>query len=197
MAAALRHAGRCVLALGPLGVVTGAAAADEALWTALAEGGKVVLMRHAPVDTGGDAGDPRTRDATCRAERNLSSAGRKAAQQLGQRFRDRAIPVGEVRHSPFCRTADTAELAFGTASPAPYLALLEALPGVEADAQTQALNGTIAGYRGAENLILVTHQPNISAVSFELLQHLDFLVLQPRGDDDYEELGVIRFLTSE
>ena len=51
----------------------------------------------------------------------------------------------------------------------------------------------VGSYTGEGNLILITHQPNIRAVSFELLKHLDFLVVEPTGGTDFEELGVIRF----
>jgi hypothetical protein len=41
--------------------------------------------------------------------------------------------------------------------------------------------------------VLVTHEPNISAVSFEIVRHLDMVIFEPKGGADFEELGVIRF----
>ena len=170
------------------------AAADQDLWAALDDGGKVVLMRHAPVEAGAGAGDPRVRDPSCRGERNLSVRGRRQAREIGNRFAEHQISVSEVLHSPFCRTAETAKLAFGRAAPADYLSLLEILEPGEAERQTVELSRVIGSYTGTANLILVTHEPNINAVSFELVKHLDMVILEPKGSKNFEELGVIRFL---
>ena len=101
--------------------------ASEALWSALEEGGKVVLMRHAPVKVGADAGSPLVRDPSCRRERNLSLQGKRQAREIGRKFAQHRVPVSQVLHSPFCRTTETAQLAFGEADPAGYLSLLEVL----------------------------------------------------------------------
>lgn len=168
------------------------ALANEALWQQLAGGGKVVLMRHGALMSGRGNGNSLLRDPSCKMERNLSSEGEAQARAVGKRFQARNIPIAAVRHSPFCRTTDTARIAFGTASPADYLSLLEILGPDAAAAQNKALSQVIGGHTGAGNLILVTHEPNINAVSFELMKPADFLVLQPQGGSAYEELGVIR-----
>jgi phosphohistidine phosphatase SixA len=170
------------------------AAADQDLWAALSDGGKVILMRHAPVEAGAGAGDPMVRDPSCRSERNLSRHGRRQAREMANRFSERRIAVSQVFHSPFCRTSETARLAFGSASPADYLSLLEILDPEETEHQTLELTRVVGSYTGTGNLVLVTHEPNISAVSFELVKHLDMVILAPKGGADFEELGVIRFL---
>lgn len=169
------------------------AQANDAAWKSLAEGGKVVLMRHAAVNTGRGQGNSLLRDPSCKQERNLSSDGERAAAEVGKQFRERNIPVSEVRHSPFCRTADTARIAFGQGIPAAYLSLLEILGPDEAAEQTRVLTEVIGGYTGAGNLVLITHEPNISAVSFEMMKTSDFLVLRPLGGSAFEELGVVRW----
>lgn len=169
------------------------AQANDAAWKSLAEGGKVVLMRHAAVNTGRGQGDSLLRDPSCKQERNLSSGGERAAAEVGKQFRERNIPVSEVRHSPFCRTADTARIAFGQGVPAAYLSLLEILGPDEAAAQTRALSAVIGGYTGAGNLVLITHEPNLNAVSFEMMKPSDFLVLRPLGGSEFEELGIVRW----
>ena len=169
------------------------ASASEALWDLLREGGRVVLMRHAPVEKGSGTGNPLVRDPSCKNEKNLSQQGKRDAAAVGRRFSEYTIPVSTVMHSPFCRTTETARIAFGEASPAGYLSLLEILEPGEAAEQTEALNQAIGSYSGDGNLVLVTHEPNIRAVSFELIGHLDFLVAEPMGDGEFEELGVIRF----
>lgn len=170
---------------------TSAAGANEMAWQGLAEGGKVVLMRHGAVRSGPGQGDSLLRDPTCKRERNLSVEGEAQARRIGEAFRARNIPVAAVHHSPFCRTADTARLAFSGGAPADYLSLREILGAEAAAAQTRALASVIGSHAGTGNLILVTHEPNINAVSFELMRHADFLVLQPLGGSDFEELGVV------
>jgi len=172
-----------------------ASRADEKLWDRLAEGGKVVLMRHGAVNTGYGYGNPLQRDESCRRERNLSSEGRHQAKSIGEQFRARRIPIEAVLHSPFCRTSETAKLAFPQrqASAADYLYLLEVLSAGDAAARTAQLSETIGSYSGAGNLILITHEPNLNAITFETTRHGDFLVLQPKGRREFEELGLIRW----
>lgn len=172
---------------------TNSSYANDELWQQLQAGGKVVLMRHAPVMKGADHGNPLLRDASCKKERNLSKQGRLDAKTLGNRFKSKKIPLSNVLHSPYCRTTDTARIAFGKADPAPYLSLSKALTSDEADTQSEQLAQIIGTYTGKGNLVLISHEPNIRAISFETLKHLDFVVLQPMGDDEFEELGVIRF----
>lgn len=167
--------------------------ADEALWAKLAEGGKVVLMRHGSLKTGHGNGNSLIRDPSCKQERNLSDEGKHEAKTVGERFRARNIQIEAVRHSPFCRTADTAKLAFGNGSEAGYLSLLEVLGPEAAAAQTAQLNQVVGSYAGKGNLVLVTHEPNINAVSFEMMKNSDFLVLQPKGGSEFEELGMMRW----
>jgi len=176
---------------------TSPAHADDAVWNMLAEGGKVVLMRHAALNTGRGQGNSLLRDPSCKKERNLSSEGEREAAEVGKQFRERNIPISAVRHSPFCRTADTARIAFAQGEPADYLGLLEILGADEAAAQTRELSQAIGGYTGAGNLVLITHEPNINAVSFEMMKPSDFLVLRPLGGSEFEELGVVRFRAAE
>ena len=179
--------------MGALGsLVAPHAGADEAVWRALGEGGKVVLMRHGEIERGPGAGDSLLRDPSCRGERKLSASGQAQARRVGEAFRQRGIAVAAVHHSPYCRTTDTARLAFGSATPADYLALREALDAGAAAVQTRALAAVIGAHAGPGNLILITHEPNIGAVSFELMRPADFLVLRPLGGSDFEEIGVVR-----
>ena len=166
--------------------------ADEALWAKLAEGGKVVLMRHGSLKTGRGNGNSLVRDPSCRAERNLSDEGRQEAKAVGEQFRAHNIPIEAVRFSPYCRTAETARIAFGNGSEVAYLSLLEVLGAEAQAAQTAELNQVIGSYAGKGNLVLVTHEPNINAVSFEMMKPADFVVLQPKGGTEFEELGVVR-----
>lgn len=166
--------------------------ADEAIWKSLEGGAKVIVMRHAPVERGKGRGNSSLRDPSCKKERNLSDEGIKQAIKIGEIFRQKNIPVTKILHSPFCRTADTARLAFDEVSSSELLFLLEVLPADIAAEQTDKLNNLIGSFKGPGNLVLITHEPNIRAISFETVKHLDFVVMNPEVDDSFEELGVIR-----
>jgi phosphohistidine phosphatase SixA len=168
------------------------AKADDSLWQRLAEGGYVVLVRHAPVVEGKNGGDSLLRDPSCKKERRLSDEGRELARQLGEKFLTQQVPVSTVLHSPYCRTTDTALLAFGQAASADYLSLIENLPADQVTTQTQKLREVIGSFAGNGNLVLVTHEPNILTVSFETVKYLDMVVFEPMGGEDFEEIGVIR-----
>jgi len=159
----------------------------------LLKGGLVIVMRHAATNTGPKKNSPLVRDPSCKKERMLSIKGKADAKMLGARFAKHKIPVTGVLHSPFCRTSDTAKIAFKKGRVAQYLSLLEILTSTAAAKQTAQLNKVIGSYVGKGNLVLVTHQPNISAIAFDKLGFLDFLVLQPKGGNTYEEVGIVRF----
>jgi len=97
----------------------GAAAADDLLAPsaavdALRRGGYVLYFRHAATDmTKNDAGMKSFDD--CPTQRNLVDRGRDDARAVGAAIKALGIPIGKVRASPYCRTVETAELAFGRA----------------------------------------------------------------------------------
>ena len=90
------------------------AQADPALPGRLREGGYVLYLRHASTDmTRNDASMKSYED--CASQRDLTDKGRAEARTIGEHVRRLKIPIGEVLASPFCRTMDTARLAFGRA----------------------------------------------------------------------------------
>ncbi len=101
-----------VLALAGLWLAVpmrGASASEEAAWAALREGG-IVLFRHAIAPGGGDP--PGMRLGDCATQRNLDAAGREQARRIGAAIRAAGVEVGAVLASGWCRTVETAELAF-------------------------------------------------------------------------------------
>jgi len=138
--------------------------ADEALWAKLKAGGYVVLIRHASTVEG--LGDPPGfKIGDCNSQRNLSDAGREEARRLGRTLKWRAVAVSEVRSSRWCRTLETAELAFGH-PPVPWEALdsLYKDPDREAE-RTRAVAALVATVRPPQNVALVTHNFNIRALT--------------------------------
>lgn len=168
------------------------ALANGAAWQALQSGGQVVLMRHATVDQGPGKGNPRLRDPTCAKERNLSQQGKEEAARVGKAFKTRAIPIGEMMSSPYCRTQDTARHAFGQTTPTEFLSLSEVLAPAEVARITAEAMKRIGEYGGTVNLVMVTHEPNIAAITFELVEQGAFLVLKPRGGSEFDVVGKVR-----
>lgn len=167
-------------------VISGTVFSNDNVLDILKEGGKVILMRHMPVDKG----DSLIRDPTCKNERNLSAAGKQNAKQLANILRKNNIPIGDVYTSPYCRTSDTAKLVFFKAAEVSYLKLLNVVSDSAATINTNILKKQIGSYNGKDNLVLVTHDPNIAAISFETVPRGSFLVLKPLGGDEFDELGV-------
>lgn len=88
---------------------------------ALRAGGHVVYFRHGITDLSTRDSD-RTSLDNCATQRNLSDAGRKQMTDIGKHFQRLRIPVGNVLASPYCRTLETAKLAFGRVTGEPELA---------------------------------------------------------------------------
>ena len=153
-----------------------AAADEEALWRALARGGHVLMVRHALAPGTGDPGNFTLGD--CSTQRNLSAAGRAEARALGAALRRRGVQVGPVLASEWCRCRDTAALAFGSYEAWPALNSFfgDRTPQAE---QTAAVIARAQGLGVGRNLVLVTHQVNITAVSGVFPQPSEIVVLRP------------------
>lgn len=168
-----------------------AANADEAAWSALRDGG-VLVLRHAATEPG--IGDPpgfRLED--CATQRNLSLAGRMQAAAIGRVLAERRIPVARVESSLWCRCLDTARLAFPALNvqPAPSLNSFFEDRSTVAD-QTREVRARIAAWLGPGALVLVTHQVNISALAARPAATGEGVVLQRNGAD-LRVIGTVRF----
>src|SRR5258708_31801027 len=89
---------------------------DPSLLAKLREGGYVLYMRHTSTDFSQNDTSSRSFE-DCANQRNLTDKGRDEARAIGQHIKRLRIPVGTVLASPFCRTMETARLAFGKATP--------------------------------------------------------------------------------
>lgn len=166
-----------------------AACAQDTLWQQLRAGGHVLLMRHAQTEAG--VGDPPGFTlGDCRTQRNLSADGRAQARRTGEAFRARGIPLAEVRTSAWCRCVDTATLAFDNAMVwAPLNSFFDAAERKET--QTVQVKDFIRGVRPPSNVMLVTHQVNISALTGEPVGSGEIVVLRPQ-DGGIEILGRLK-----
>lgn len=132
---------------------------DAALLREMRQGGVAILMRHTQTTPG--VGDPPGwRLADCASQRNLDASGVAHAKRIGRWFADRKVRPTQVRNSPWCRTRDTARLAFGRADDWPALSnIFEDRSG--ADAQAAEVRGLVAALRHGELVVLVSHGSTI------------------------------------
>jgi phosphohistidine phosphatase SixA len=158
-------------------------------WSELAQSGAIVLLRHA---TAPGVGDPSGFQLEkCNTQRNLDDSGRAEARRLGEQFRDRKIQVGAVLTSQWCRTRETARLAFG-AQQAPrdepaFNSMFGRSP-VQREMQTAQALDLLKRWRGPGALVVVTHQVNIQAIAGMPAASAEGVVLRP---DDRGELKVV------
>ncbi|OOG42934.1 histidine phosphatase family protein [Polaromonas sp. A23] len=164
------------------------ALADDALWTLLKGGGQVVLIRHALTTPG--VGDPEgMRLDDCSTQRNLSDEGRAHARQLSEAFRQRGIVVGRLLSSPWCRSIETAKLAFGKMPElTPALGNLFGRS-AEADRQMASLR-PLAGQKPANgNTVMVSHGSTIVALTGISPDTGEMVVLTPQGGGRFKVVG--------
>jgi hypothetical protein len=77
----------------------------------LREGGFILYARHGEATVGEDL--PNLKFENCFTQRNLSEMGRRQAIYYGEILRNLRIPIiYPIITSPFCRTIETAQLAF-------------------------------------------------------------------------------------
>ena len=154
--------------------------ANTATWQALQEGGLVILMRHSLAPGIGDPPGFVLED--CDTQRNLSSEGRAHALAAGQALRERGVVIDVVYSSQWCRALETAELmALGSVVPAPWLNSFFRGRGDQV-AITQAARERMAGWQGPGNLLLITHQVNITALIGGGVSSGEMVVVRPQEE---------------
>jgi virginiamycin B lyase len=133
------------------------AGASPSLIDRLREGGHVIVFRHAATDFSMTDGTRDLRD--CARQRNLDDDGREQARAIGAAFRRLGVPVGDVLASPYCRTRETARLAFGRLRSSEALLSARSVRDPDArDAQPARLKRLLAARpRARTNTVLVSH----------------------------------------
>ena len=167
---------------------SGAIAADA--WAELSKPGAIVLFRHATAPGVGDP--PGFKADDCPTQRNLDDRGRAEARKLGDQFRSRKIQVGAVLNSQWCRTRDTARLAFGSQArdePA-FNSFFEQTAAVR-DAQTAQARALLARWSGPGALVVVTHQVNITALTGVGAVSAEGVVVRPAADGSFQVVATI------
>lgn len=145
-------------------------------WTLLRQGGNVLLMRHAQTESG--IGDPPNfRIGDCSTQRNLNDVGREQSRRVAAAFQREKIVLDEVRSSAWCRCVDTAELAFGRHTVWSPINSFFQQNGRET--QTAEVLRALKSFKAPRNLVLVTHQVNISALTGGFVAMGEILLTRP------------------
>jgi hypothetical protein len=164
-----------------LGVSSWAQTGNGSAWAALKTPGTIVLFRHALAPGVGDPNDFVLGD--CTTQRNLNEEGRAQARFLGEAIRSRSVMVGAVWHSQWCRTQDTARLAF----PNMPDTALRAEPAFNSFfsanresglLQTQQARTLLLKWRGPGVLVVFTHQVNITGLTGIVPQSAEGVIVQ-------------------
>jgi len=166
-----------------------AQADDEALWNALRSPGHVALMRHALAPGTGDPAAFTLGD--CSTQRNLSTDGRRQAEDIGARFRANGIATARVLSSQWCRCLETARaLRLGPAVEFPLLNSFFREMDRQAQ-QTEELRQWLADQPPDGTLVLVTHQVNITALTGIFPASGEIVVLRRLDSGAIDVIGTI------
>jgi phosphohistidine phosphatase SixA len=118
----------------------------------------------------------------CTTQRNLDAAGRDQARRIGDAIRAAGVAVGAVLASEWCRTMETAELAFPgrvVAEPAFNSFFADRSTG---PAQTAAARAILLGWNAPGALVVGTHQVNITTLTGIVPASGEGVVLRREGD---------------
>jgi phosphohistidine phosphatase SixA len=172
--------------------VSSAEAASPSLGEQLRRGGVVLVIRHAATDQSKpdqDAVDLKD----CTTQRNLSALGRTDAKRIGNGARRVRLRIGAVLSSPFCRTLETARLAFGRATV--NLALLNTIVADHNAAWRRQISAARRLFATkpvpGRITVLVTHGSVVGDVTGLSLEEGETLVFRPLGGVKFRLVGRI------
>ena len=127
----------------------------------------------------------------CRTQRNLNAQGRADARSIGRGARRLGLRIGKVFASPFCRTKETARLAFGRF--VVRRAILNTVV-AEHDARWRAQIRAARKLLGTSPVpgtlhVLVTHGSVVDDMTGHTLEEGETLVFRPLGSSRFRLLG--------
>jgi virginiamycin B lyase len=138
----------------------------------LRQGGYVIYFRHTKTDF--TQKDTVADYDNCAGQRNLTDEGRTQAKDIGVAMKTLGIPVGRVVASPYCRTRETAQLAFGKYERADHYETAKAM--------TKEILSAVPNAGG--NIIIVAHGFIIRDVAGVILDEGDAYIFKPTGPSD-------------
>jgi phosphohistidine phosphatase SixA len=170
---------------------TGAGEGEDQLWRSLRAGGEhFALLRHALAPGSGDPDGFIFGD--CTTQRNLSAAGRRQAERIGQRFRQQGIFTLPLYTSQWCRCTETArllDLGEPTILPALNSFFRE---NDQQEERTSQLRQWLLEQDLSRPILLVTHQVNITAFSGVFPGSGELVIVQRTADGGFLVLGTVQ-----
>jgi phosphohistidine phosphatase SixA len=171
---------------------TGTPSPDPRIGQQLRAGGIVLVFRHAATDQSKQDETPVVL-SDCTTQRNLSGQGRADARTIGRQVRRLKLRIGTVLASPFCRTLETARLAFGRAT------ATRTLLNTIVTAHDARWRSQIAGVRqllgsrpaAGTVTVLVTHGSVVGDATALTLEEGEALVFRPLGRSRFRLTGRI------
>ncbi|MCF8079991.1 MAG: histidine phosphatase family protein [Desulfobacterales bacterium] len=178
---------------GMMLLLSSAGAADsDRLAGQLAQGGRVLMIRHAYAPGSGDPAGFAIGD--CATQRSLNEQGRSQARAIGIWLRGRGVSSARVYSSQWCRCLETAELI--GLGPVTELSALNSFFQRPKDREPNlgALRTFLAEQPvDGELIVLVTHFVTISAIAGEGVSSGEGVVLQLDGEGGFDVMGRIGF----
>jgi len=166
-------------------------AADPQLVEELRKGGYVLYLRHTSTDfSRNDAKSTSFED--CANQRPLLDKGRDEARAIAGHIKRLGIPIGRVYASPYCRTMETAMLAFGKAE---KTSEARGGPVSTDDAARYAGLKKILGEKpspGTNNAVSSHGNPFFALFGAPYLLEGEIAVVRPGGQDGYAIAGKIK-----
>jgi phosphohistidine phosphatase SixA len=144
----------------------------EALLEDLRAGGYIIYVRH----TSTDGSQEDTSLDSCETQRNLTEQGRAEATAMGAVWATLNVPVGRLISTEYCRTRDTAQLAFGEPEIIPRAELETSLDEILAELPADGTNTVIVGH-----VDLLEEVTGINIPEDVRLNEGDALVFRPLG----------------
>lgn len=158
----------------------------SALIEALQQGGYVIFFRHGATYRSQLDTDQQNLE-NCQTQRNINEEGIAQAEAIGQAFQAANIPLGDVLASPYCRTRDTAEIAFGRVELTedlinPFSKEDEAEVARLGEQLQQLLSRPPAP---GTNTVLVGHTPNLQAATGLSIIEGEAAIFAPSGEGNF------------
>jgi phosphohistidine phosphatase SixA len=167
-----------------------AAQPDPSLVAKLREGGYVLYLRHTSTDFSKNDANMRSYE-DCANQRPLTDKGRDEARSINAQVKRLKIPIGTVLASPYCRTMETARLAFGRAEPTQDV---RGGPLREDQSRYDPLKKLLSTKAPkGENVVVASHgNPYHAVAGAPYLAEGEVAVVRPEGNAGFTEVARIR-----
>lgn len=149
----------------------------------LQQGGYVIFFRHAATDHSQKDIDKKNLE-NCDTQRRLDDKGRQQSKDIGEGFKALGIPVGDVITSHYCRCINTAQIAFGKATPTKDItSIQDVTPEVKQQRIANLRKMLATPPKPGTNTVLVAHKWMFKDASGHLLEEGEAAIFKPQAHD--------------